>query len=67
MRKNNSQRSKRGRPEKRVEFEIELIESEESAKRWAEIFRLLEILEPERSHNASDESNGREYDQLRLL
>jgi len=52
MSKNNSKRrGKRGRPERPLEIEVELIESEETAKRWVEIFRLLEVFETEQTES----------------
>ena len=57
---------RRGRKQP-LEVEVKLIASEEGTRGWEETFKLHEAGESERSHNARDELNGREYDQLSLF
>ena len=66
MQKNNSRRN-RGRPQEPLELEVELIDSEEGGKRWAEIFRLLKRRVTDTNESLAAESDGLEYEQLRLF
>ena len=59
-------KSRRGRPEERISFEVDFIESEEGARRWAEILRLLEAAEMP-TECSNDQSEGPEHEQLRLF